>query len=257
MLLAPSSSLTRLIGTSVTLAGLAAGCAGPSVIPASRSLTLPPPVALGTEAVANPIQPCQFSVVVAADDPTALQPATSDPPPAPRATPSDGPEPENSPSRNTSSTKAIKPIGQVTLNIGLPRPLDATAAATRPDEPAMHEGEGRAPEFPRDYAANGGHGMAEGFYTPSLKSLYQPLYFEETKLERYGHTAGILQPGLSAARFYGTIPLLPVKMILHRPWQCFGNPHCDLPSAEINFSCRYLEDACVPRHGHRPGCNVP
>ncbi len=38
---------------------------------------------------------------------------------------------------------------------------------------------------------------------------HQPLYFEQVNVERYGYTAGRLQPTLSAAHFFGTIPMLP------------------------------------------------
>jgi hypothetical protein len=47
---------------------------------------------------------------------------------------------------------------------------------------------------------------------------YQPLYFEEVNLERYGYTScRLLQPLISAARFFATIPALPYKMVLQRP----------------------------------------
>ncbi|QDV51130.1 hypothetical protein [Gimesia fumaroli] len=38
---------------------------------------------------------------------------------------------------------------------------------------------------------------------------YNPLYFEEPYLERYGYNYGALQPFLSAGRFFGRIPALP------------------------------------------------
>ncbi len=46
---------------------------------------------------------------------------------------------------------------------------------------------------------------------------YQPLYFEEVNLERYGRTCGHLQPAVSTLRFFGTIPLLPYAMTAHHP----------------------------------------
>jgi hypothetical protein len=47
---------------------------------------------------------------------------------------------------------------------------------------------------------------------------YEPLYFEEVNLERYGYTScRFLQPLISAARFFATIPALPYKMVLQRP----------------------------------------
>jgi hypothetical protein len=49
---------------------------------------------------------------------------------------------------------------------------------------------------------------------------YRPLYFEDIPLERYGRTFGIVQPGVSAVRFFCTVPLLPYKMTVRRPRSC-------------------------------------
>lgn len=47
-----------------------------------------------------------------------------------------------------------------------------------------------------------------------------PLYFEEPNLERYGYKVGCIQPCVSAAHFFATIPLLPYKMVVHPPHEC-------------------------------------
>lgn len=73
---------------------------------------------------------------------------------------------------------------------------------------------------------------------------HRPLYFEEVNLERYGYTwcdrrcngvpAALLQPALSGAHFFATVPLLPYKMTL--------DPACE----------------CIYTLGHyRPGSPVP
>lgn len=50
---------------------------------------------------------------------------------------------------------------------------------------------------------------------------HKPLYFEEVALERYGHTVGLgLQPVVSAAHFFLTVPVLPYKMGLYPPGEC-------------------------------------
>jgi len=50
---------------------------------------------------------------------------------------------------------------------------------------------------------------------------HKPLYFEEMALERYGHTCcECFQPLVSAAHFFGTVPLLPYKMTLEPPCEC-------------------------------------
>jgi hypothetical protein len=59
---------------------------------------------------------------------------------------------------------------------------------------------------------------------------YRPLYFEEIGLERYGCSSGIWQPGISAAHFFTTIPLLPYKMMVRLPRSCVcsnGFSRCD------------------------------
>lgn len=42
---------------------------------------------------------------------------------------------------------------------------------------------------------------------------YNPLYFEDPQLERYGNEVCLLQPFLSGARFYATLPTLPYQMM--------------------------------------------
>ena len=46
-------------------------------------------------------------------------------------------------------------------------------------------------------------------------------YFEDVQLERYGHTAcPVLQPIVSGAKFFATIPILPYKMGVIPPNEC-------------------------------------
>lgn len=53
--------------------------------------------------------------------------------------------------------------------------------------------------------------MTYSWEAPALK--YNPLYFEDAQLERYGNEVCILQPFLSGARFYATLPTLPYQMM--------------------------------------------
>lgn len=55
-------------------------------------------------------------------------------------------------------------------------------------------------------------------YSPSRPASavpYQPLYFEEVNLERYGRGCGVVQPAISGMRFIATIPALPYAMSVH------------------------------------------
>ena len=50
---------------------------------------------------------------------------------------------------------------------------------------------------------------------------HKPLYFEETHLERYGHSCGpYVQPVVSGAHFFLTVPALPYLMGLTPPYEC-------------------------------------
>ena len=123
------------------------------------------------------------------------------------------------------------PIGQVTTNIGLP------------------EG-----DVPNDYAATAfaqyskdSHYLlpARGWETtpfqwdaPAL--CHRPLYFEEINLERYGYSVGLLQPGVSAAHFFGSVVALPYKTWAEPPHQC------------VYTLGHYRPGSCVPYRYHYP-----
>ena len=50
---------------------------------------------------------------------------------------------------------------------------------------------------------------------------HKPLYFQEASLERYGHTWGpVLQPFVSGAHFFFTVPMLPYAMGIQTPNEC-------------------------------------
>ncbi len=46
---------------------------------------------------------------------------------------------------------------------------------------------------------------------------HAPLYFEDAELERCGRSFGAFQPVISAAHFFGTLPLVPYKMVNQPP----------------------------------------
>lgn len=116
---------------------------------------------------------------------------------------------------NVRETEAIdpswKPIGAVTVTItntagdlpvDLAAPQFARAGAV---DPAAAEC--------RAWTEFSYFWMASGFCTG-------PLYFEEPNLERYGYQFRCLQPAVSAAHFFATIPVLPYKMVVHPPCEC-------------------------------------
>ena len=67
-----------------------------------------------------------------------------------------------------------------------------------------------------------GQPWASTDFTWKASSLcHKPLYFEDVHLERYGHSWGPrLQPFLSGAHFFLSVPTLPYKMGLYPPGEC-------------------------------------
>ncbi len=52
-------------------------------------------------------------------------------------------------------------------------------------------------------------------------TCFKPLYFQDVQLERYGHSWNpVVQPFMSAAHFFVSVPLLPYKMGLRTPNEC-------------------------------------
>ncbi|MBX3420228.1 MAG: hypothetical protein KF752_01595 [Pirellulaceae bacterium] len=75
-------------------------------------------------------------------------------------------------------------------------------------------GSGYEPLVGRDYIASTVQWKASG-------ACHNPLYFEQVQLERYGHETGpVLQPLISSAHFFLTLPILPYKMGVHPPHEC-------------------------------------
>jgi hypothetical protein len=112
--------------------------------------------------------------------------------------------------------------------------------------------------LPKDYAnecwaylnATGGPGAAIrgwptlSYYWDATCLCYRPLYFEETNLERYGYgcCCACLQPAVSAAHFFGTVPALPYCMAADCPCECqYTLGH-------------YRPGSCPPWRPHWPSC---
>ncbi|MCS7166326.1 MAG: hypothetical protein RMI91_02280 [Gemmatales bacterium] len=64
---------------------------------------------------------------------------------------------------------------------------------------------------------------------PAPITAYQPLYFEDKNVERYGWDAGIFQPLLSAGKFYLDVALLPYNLGAQWPWSLEYNAGYALP----------------------------
>jgi|GEM_PF-4779991 len=94
----------------------------------------------------------------------------------------------------------LKPLSQLSIN---PKPpagdLPTNTAAAHLDQlPARQVVMGES----RDWEL-----ITKDWEAPGV--AYNPLYFEEPNLERFGYNYGALQPFISAGRFFGRIPMLP------------------------------------------------
>lgn len=111
--------------------------------------------------------------------------------------------------------RGFRPITQITANAALPPGL-------LPEQAERQEGQPR-PERMRevgDMRFEGG--WAESNYPWSATCLcHGPLYFEEINLERHGYQCNpLLQPLVSGAHFFLTVPTLPYQVVAHPPREC-------------------------------------
>jgi hypothetical protein len=111
-----------------------------------------------------------------------------------------------------------RPIGQVNIDLR-PKPKSGNNAVP---ENLAEKTIGHSPFI---HASTSNEMLSEMVFAKSLNHdelfAYQPLYFEEANLERYGRTCGPLQPALSGLRFFATIPSLPYAMTVHNPYKTY------------------------------------
>jgi hypothetical protein len=104
------------------------------------------------------------------------------------------------------SAVTIKPINEITHDV-------SAKGDMFPTECPLPEGE--APH-------RATYGWAPTTFTWKASALcHKPPYFNDDHLERYGHSFGpYLQPVISGAHFFLTVPVLPYKMGLYPPNEC-------------------------------------
>lgn len=107
---------------------------------------------------------------------------------------------------------------------------------------------------PADPSAAGNTSRAWGqieYQWRPTELAHQPLYFDDVPLERYGQTVSpALQPVISGARFFGTLPILPYKTGLNGPWERVstlgyyrpGSPApCVRQTVPLEFDAAFIE----------------
>lgn len=109
----------------------------------------------------------------------------------------------------------FRPITQVTIEAAMPPGVLPGQPGTQPQGYITSP----RPQFgdPRMWG-----GWAEVDFQWACTALcHRPLYFEEVNLERYGYGANpLIQPALSGAHFFLTIPTLPYKLVAQPPREC-------------------------------------
>ena len=103
----------------------------------------------------------------------------------------------------------LKPVTQITVSIA------ANISQGVPKNVATAAFENRVPNKNRDYNPRKWESSEMG--PPDHDFYNQPLYFEDANLERCGYSLGRIQPVVSALYFFGTVPLLPYKMVVDDP----------------------------------------
>lgn len=73
------------------------------------------------------------------------------------------------------------------------------------------------------------------YYWEAAALAHRPVYFEETNLERYGNSFGLVQPVVSAAHFFGTMPLLPYIAVVNPPRKATYTLGHYRPGSDIPF----------------------
>lgn len=110
--------------------------------------------------------------------------------------------------------RVYRPITQVTIDASLPAGL--WPGQTRDEEVIARDA---TPQF-GDMRLMGGWAQQD-FRWSATRLCHGPLYFEEVNLERYGYQCRpCLQPFVSGAHFFLTVPALPYKMTVHPPNEC-------------------------------------
>jgi hypothetical protein len=104
----------------------------------------------------------------------------------------------------------LKPIGEIDISIS---PKAKQSDTTVPPKAVQLDNLAKQLDF-RDASPL----LANDLWLHSEREsvAYQPLYFEEVNLERYGR-ARLGQPFLSIGRFFGTIPTIPYQMAVYDP----------------------------------------
>jgi hypothetical protein len=180
----------------------------------------------GDEEFATPVEYAQTEEF----EPVAEEPLAIEPPPAPaeEVTPDD--MESDRPAR-----QIFRPITEVTADATLPEGLlpEQVPEETDRDQADM------MPEI-GDPRFVGGWGE-QSFLWTATGLCHGPLYFEEVNLERYGYQCHpAVQPFVSGAHFFLTVPTLPYQMTVHPPRECIYTLGHYRPGSRVPWQRHHL-----------------
>ncbi|RIK78228.1 MAG: hypothetical protein DCC67_11795 [Planctomycetota bacterium] len=141
------------------------------------------------------------------------------PPAAPSAERSAPPveivEPLEPPQPPRRSPRQYRPVTALLADASLPEGL----LPEQVDAEAVRDPAATAPEVVDARLAGGW--ADQPYFWSATQLCHGPLYFEEVNLERYGYQCHpAVQPLLSGAHFFLTVPTLPYQMTVHPPREC-------------------------------------
>lgn len=125
------------------------------------------------------------------------------------------PEVVQAPAPARHATRPYRPITALTADATLPPGL-------LPEQVDRQEGNIERAYVPETEDSRFYDGWAnQPYHWAATAMCHGPLYFEQVNLERYGYQCHpALQPFVSGAHFFLTVPTLPYQMTVHPPREC-------------------------------------
>jgi hypothetical protein len=134
---------------------------------------------------------------------------------------SDLPAPASQPPLTEEQLQQLEVIEAFDLDL---KPIETLSARTKPEAGELPTNFAAA-RFAREGAVAHRMGTsrshAETVMTWEAPAVcHRPLYFEDINLERHGYKVPLIQPAISAAHFFGRVPLLPYMMVTEGHRNC-------------------------------------
>jgi hypothetical protein len=164
---------------------------------------------------------------------------TPQPPPAPEPLPSSEQLPMDNQTAVLLNDLGVKPLRSITISLDPPR---SELSDKMPVDMAQDVFQKAGEEFQPSGATRLWSQSTYAWVPAAI--AFHPLYFEDEGLERYGHHHGLLQPAVSAAHFFGRLPVIPYMvgaspmrechyaLGYYRPGDCVP-PFVTLPMASV------------------------